>query len=130
MDGDIRRSMTEPFFIVKASRFVPIQLHIHDWVEFHYMYSGNCTENVRGQRFHMSKGQMLMIDALVPHALSPCEEGDIIIAILVKKEFLNRLLTRHLSQNSYISAFLINALYQQRKYQVSPAGFRKTQKTI
>ncbi|MGO4107885.1 AraC family transcriptional regulator [Paenibacillus sp. YAF4_2] len=51
--------------------------HQHDWAEFMYVISGNCTVETNKDVIAMRKGDLIMLDAGVPHRLivesgSPC----------------------------------------------------------
>ena len=51
----------------KESRFTDIPEHIHTVIEFVYVYSGSCTQEVDGRPIQMNQGDICMLDTNIPH---------------------------------------------------------------
>ncbi|MGM0110033.1 AraC family transcriptional regulator [Enterococcus sp. DIV0187] len=104
------------FNIVKHTRFVKVPPHIHNFIELNYIYSGSCTQIIDNKKVVLQKGQICLIDTSVPHSIENTTEQDIIINILVKKEYF----IKQLSQNSYSSSivfdFILNALSEKQSH--------------
>ena len=77
------------FSVIKQDRFEEVPLHVHDWLELNYVYSGSCSLYVNRTDITLSQGQMVLINTDAPHAVSRCEENDILINFLISREYLN-----------------------------------------
>lgn len=112
------------FAVVKQDRFEEVPLHIHDWLELGYIYSGSCTLTIQKSTVPLSAGQMVLIGQDVPHSVKRCSENDIFINFLLTHEYLNGTFFERLSHDNYLTRFFINALnttLQQRRYLVLSA---------
>ena len=49
------------FAVVKQDRFENVPLHIHEWLELSYIYSGSCTMTINKTTFRLKAGQMVLI---------------------------------------------------------------------
>ena len=78
------------FAVVKQDRFENVPLHIHEWLELSYIYSGSCTMTINKTTFRLKAGQMVLISQNAPHSVKRCSENDIIINFLLTREYLNR----------------------------------------
>ena len=96
--------------ILKNERFAAVPTHIHDFIEINYMYSGSCEQSIDGKKSLLKKGQMTLIDTRTPHSLGYTEENDIMINILIGKDYLNNQFFSKLSQHNLITSFFINAI--------------------
>ena len=77
------------FAVVKQDRFENVPLHIHEWLELSYIYSGSCTMTINKTAFRLKAGQMVLISQNTPHSVKRCSENDIIINFLLTREYLN-----------------------------------------
>lgn len=96
--------------INRNSRFDPVPMHIHEYIELSYVYSGRCPEVIRGEDIVLEQGQVLLLDTNVPHSVAELGEDDIMINLLLEKDYLYKNLFNHLSKDSVLSQFFINAL--------------------
>lgn len=96
--------------IIKHTRFTEVPLHMHSWIEINYVYSGTCTQLISDRRITLKTGQLCLIDTGVPHSIENTGEDDIIINILVHKEYLSTSFLSRLLNKGIISDFLINAI--------------------
>jgi AraC-type DNA-binding domain-containing proteins len=104
------------FNIVKHTRFIPVPSHIHNFIELNYIYSGTCTQIIDNNKVTLKKGQICLIDTSVPHSIEDTGQDDIIINLLVKKEyFLNQLNHNGLSSN-IVFDFILNALSETQNH--------------
>lgn len=92
------------------SRFSPVPMHTHNYVELSYVYSGTCPETVGSQDIILKKGQVLIIDTDSPHSVGWLDEDDIMINVLLSREYLHKNLFNHLSRDSILSDFFVNAM--------------------
>lgn len=98
------------FCINKESRFTFIPEHIHTVIELLYVYSGQCTQVIDGKVVKMKQGDLCLLDTNVPHSIQYIEEGDILISIEMRKEYLSMGFLSRLGEKGIINNFLINAL--------------------
>lgn len=101
------------FSVIKQDRFEEVPLHVHDWLELNYVYSGSCSLYVNRTDITLSQGQMVLINTDAPHAVSRCEENDILINFLISREYLNAAFFERIGKDNYLSAFFIEALNNQ-----------------
>ena len=45
------------FAVVKQDRFENVPLHIHEWLELSYIYSGSCTMTINKTTFRLKPGR-------------------------------------------------------------------------
>lgn len=117
------------FAVVKQDRFENVPLHIHEWLELSYIYSGSCTMTINKTTFRLKAGQMVLISQNAPHSVKRCSENDIIINFLLTREYLNGTFFERLSQDNYLTHFFIEALnttMQESRYIVFSRNKNKT----
>lgn len=98
--------------IKKNSRFNPVPEHVHSYIEINYVYSGTCPQLIDGNSIRLQKNQVLLIDTDCPHSIGLLQEDDIMISILIRKEFLHDRMFSQFSKDSILSRFFINALVE------------------
>nr|WP_314466489.1 AraC family transcriptional regulator [uncultured Clostridium sp.] len=96
--------------IKKNSRFIPVPVHVHDYVEINYVYSGICPQTIKNTDITLKKGQVLIIEPNVPHSIKETGEDDIMISFMVSKKYLRENLLDHFSTDSILSHFFINVM--------------------
>ena len=104
------------FNIVKHTRFVKVPSHIHNFIELNYIYSGSCTQIIDSKRVILKTGQICLIDTSVPHSIENTNEKDIIINILVKKEYFIKQLSQDSYRSSIVFDFILNALSETQNH--------------
>lgn len=98
------------FAVVKQDRFEEIPMHLHDWMELSYIYSGACTMTISGRLIRLEKGQMVLILQDTSHAVHSCGEEDIVVTFLLTREYLNGAFFERLSQDNYLTRLFIEHL--------------------
>lgn len=112
-DSDVLlKYSSTPLIIKKHSRFQSFPLHCHTWIEFNYMYSGSCTQIIEGSKLKLTKGQMLLLDSDTIHSIEPLGDNDILIVILIKKEYLTSEFFSKLSTENILTNFFLNSITQ------------------
>ena len=107
-DGYIPKN--DDFTIQKHNRFAPVPTHIHNFIEINYIFNGQCTQIIDGREVLLTKGQICLIDTDVPHSIKETGEQDIIINILIHKNyFKNQLLSNSLNKG-IITDFIMNVI--------------------
>lgn len=102
--------------IVKHSRYSVIPIHIHDYVEMNYIYSGSCSAIIQEKEIVLNQGDICIMDTNVPHTIINAEKDDIIINFLMKKSYFNASMLSRLSSNSIMSDFLLEAISKSQKH--------------
>lgn len=98
--------------IKRNSRFNPVPEHIHTYVELNYVYSGSCPQTIDQTPILLEKNQILLIDSGCPHSIEALGENDVMISILISKDFLKNHLFSQFSKDSRLSQFLIQAIHE------------------
>lgn len=104
------------FLISKHTRFTPVPMHIHNFIELNYIYSGSCTQVINDKKVVLRKDQICLIDTGIPHSIEYTGEKDILINILIQKDyFLKRFLADNLD-GGIVYDFVLNALSEHRSH--------------
>ena len=116
-ESDLIMSTTLPSLSIKRnSRFNPVPEHIHAHIEISYMYSGRCLQVVDGHPITLEKNQLLLIDTNCPHSIAALGEDDIMISVLINKDFLRDNVFTQFSKDSVLSHFFINAINEKTNH--------------
>lgn len=102
--------------VKRNSRFNPVPEHIHSYIEINYVYSGTCPQIIDGTPITLEKNQVLLIDTNCPHSIPALGENDIMISLLVQKEYLRNHIFSQFSKDSILSHFFINAINEQTNH--------------
>jgi len=104
-------------YIAKHNRFGPMIEHIHDFIEINYVYSGECTQYIKGQKILLTEGDFCVLDRDVPHSIDPLKEDDLLINILINDQTFTSLFCLQLERNnSLIGNFLATAFDEQAQH--------------
>lgn len=109
------KSQFHPHIMIsRHDRFAPVNEHMHnDWIELSYMYSGSCEQTINGkERFTLKKGQMLLMDSTAFHSIGNIGENDILINLLMEREFFNDIFFSHFSKDNILIKFFLNAIIE------------------
>ena len=63
----------------------------------------NCPQTIHGKEITLTKNQVLLIDTDCPHSISYLSENDIMISLMISKEFLKDHLFGQFSKESILS---------------------------
>lgn len=99
--------------VIKQDRYEAVPLHVHDWIELCYVYSGSCTLTIRGEELSLKEGELVLISSNTLHALSRCGENDILVNFVLTQEYLNTAFLQRLAQDSMLTQFLVQAFNSQ-----------------
>lgn len=103
------KSNAIPFLVRKHSRFRDYPLHIHDWIEITYMYSGSCRQIIEGKEYEMKQGELILMAPGTVHTILPLGDDDILVMIALGQKHLTNNFFNRLSSSSIVSDFFINA---------------------
>lgn len=100
----------EDYVVRRHGRFASVPTHIHNFIEIAYVYRGGLTQTICGREVHLSQGESCLIDTNVPHSIGPTGVDDIIINILIRREYLDSFLMRSELGHNIISDFIVTAM--------------------
>lgn len=98
------------FLIVPHTRYSAVPAHFHDYVEMSYVYSGQVQQTIHQTLVNLQQGQVSLIDTGTVHSIGLTTENDIMINVLLSKDYLSVPFLSRLSPNSIISEFFANAI--------------------
>ncbi len=98
-----------PFLVKKHSRFRSYPLHVHDWVELSYMYSGSCVQVINDTEYEMKQGQLMLMSPGIVHTINKLGTDDILIQIALGQNNLTHGFFNRISSTGIVSNFLLNA---------------------
>ena len=99
--------------VIKQDRYEAVPMHVHDWIELCYVYSGRCILSIQGEALSLKEGELVLISANTPHALSRCGENDILVNFVLTQEYLNTAFLQRLERDSMLTQFLVQAFNSQ-----------------
>lgn len=105
------------FAIRRKHRYVAMPRHRHEYIEIVYVLEGTSVHNIDGNEIKMNKGDLCIFNKNVIHDSVPLNASDTVINILLTSEFFDTNFMYLLSDNNYISNFIINSLYSKSKSQ-------------
>jgi AraC-like DNA-binding protein/mannose-6-phosphate isomerase-like protein (cupin superfamily) len=119
------------FTVNRKIRYIPVVEHRHDYIEIVYVLEGSYYQNINGKQIRMNKGDLCILDRNVIHGSSALSDSDVVVNFMLTTEFFDAIFMHLLSDDNYISNFIINSLYSTSKtqnylkYQVNDRSFLK-----
>lgn len=92
----------QEYFISKHNRFKPVLPHIHGTCEISYIYHGECTQYINGEKIILQKGDVIILDRKVVHSIEATGKKDIMINLQMKHNFFTLSFLQQLWGNSII----------------------------
>lgn len=107
----------QPNLIIKRnSRFSPVPEHVHSHIEMNYVYSGICPQTINGKEVILKPNQVLLIDVDCPHSIARLSKDDIMISLIIRREYLRDHLFSQFSKDSILSRFFVNAINEKTNH--------------
>lgn len=103
-------SSPQHFALSKQSRFAAVPEHSHSWFEIQYIYSGCCEEVVNNVSIQLTEGQLLCLDTDVLHSVGAAGENDIIINLLIHKDYCKKYLSNPFARDDAVTDFFASLL--------------------
>lgn len=100
------------FIITKSPRYTEVNEHDHEYIEMIYVYSGKLTQKINNQNITLNKGDICLLDTHCKHSLEYLDKDDIVINILLSKDFFDSIFVDLLYENDIISNLVIDSFYQ------------------
>lgn len=97
------------------SSFVP--WHYHDYLEIMYVFKGNCRVFLMGaevENLELKEGNILILDKKTIHRLEEIKQGNIILNLVIKKDYLTKHLLGRLSQKGLMTNFMVQSINKQK----------------
>ena len=94
----------------RHSRFRNYPLHMHDFVELAYMYSGHCLEVVNDGILDVAKGQVLLVDSDTVHTIQPLSEDDILVNVQIDKRYFDTSFFSRFDSDSIVTSFFVRSI--------------------
>jgi len=101
----------DKFVIRRKLRYCAIKEHKHEYIEIVYVLKGDFIQSIKGQKYKMEKGDFCIYDKNTLHASDTINEDHIVINMLLTPEFFDGVFMHLLSDDNYISNFIVNTLY-------------------
>ncbi|ULT57317.1 AraC family transcriptional regulator [Neobacillus drentensis] len=108
---------TNKFSIRRKTKFIPILKHKHEYIEMVYVLEGSFIQEIKGRQVEMNKGDLCILDKNIVHSSLPLRDSDVVVNIIITPEFFDGIFMHLLSDDNYISNFIINSLYSKSKVQ-------------
>lgn len=103
--------------VMRHVRYCEVREHVHDWIELSYMYDGFCTQTInKNVELTLKKGQLLLLDQDSIHSLGDTGENDILINILMDKEYFDEVFFSRFSRQNILVKFLLNAISEKKSH--------------
>jgi len=101
-DGDIA--------VTKNNRFSYVPAHTHSFIELNYMYAGNCTQYINGEKVVLHQHNLILMDKDIVQQIESTGTNDILVNILIKDDStMNQLFDYIPVSSNEITQFLYNA---------------------
>lgn len=105
----------EQMGIYRQDRFEPVREHCHNYVEINYIWSGAYTQVINGKTEVCRKGTLCILDTATKHTVSEGTEDDILINILLREEFFEKVLEKQISETGILMQFLKDMATKEQK---------------
>jgi YesN/AraC family two-component response regulator len=87
-------------------------------MEIMYAYKGSCEVLLVDERISLNEGNLLIIDKRTCHRVEEVKKGNIILNLVIKKDYLTKHLLNRLSKNSLITHFMLQSI-KNKKFEKS-----------
>lgn len=117
-EGDFFMSPYENIGVNRQDRFVDIRPHSHSYIELNYVWSGKCIQTIEGKEITSYEGDVCIFDTSIVHEIKKAGEEDVILNILMRKEFFVSAFLSRMTKQGILSEFLMDAVTksQQKKH--------------
>lgn len=85
--------------------------HRHNFVEMMYVYSGSCTQTIESRTVTLNTGDICILDCNVFHSVAPTGPDDLIINLLMKKEFFDANFFKRFNDSDLFTKFFTKMLF-------------------
>lgn len=101
--------------IYRQDRYSSVYAHRHNYVELCYIWSGVSRQVICGENVSLARGALCIFDMAASHTIAAAGDDDIIINILMRPEFFDKLLERRIAGDGVLMEFLTAAVRTQQQ---------------
>lgn len=101
--------------VTRQDRFNRVRAHKHDYIELCYVWSGICYQTIEGKAVTTEKGDVCIFDTHAVHSIESAGEDDILVNILMRREFFDTAFLSRMTVQGIVSEFLVDAVTESRK---------------
>ena len=98
--------------ISRHDRYYDVPEHSHAYIDMNYVFSGNCSVQINDNVIRLVKGDLCLLDCNVNHRVFPTGENDIILNIMLSKQYFINSFYNVLSGGGPISKFLADVMIE------------------
>ncbi len=98
--------------VMRHTRFLPVPLHRHSYIEGIYLHNGTLVQNIDGERIVMRQGDLMILNQGISHSIEVTGQSDIAINLVILPEFFQYLLSLAATDN-HIMNFIMDCMYDQ-----------------
>ena len=114
-EGSLFMAPGEKIVISRQDRYVKVLPHQHDYIELCYLWSGSCSQTIEGKKIVTSEGDVCIFDTQAVHAIEAGGENDILVNILMSREFFDTAFLSRMPRQGIVSEFLAESVTRSRK---------------
>lgn len=107
----------EKIVVSRQDRYVEVLPHQHDYIELCYLWSGSCGQTIEGKKIVTGEGDVCIFDTQAVHSIEPGGENDILVNILMSREFFDSAFLSRMPRQGIVSEFLAESVTKSRKKQ-------------
>jgi YesN/AraC family two-component response regulator len=91
LENDVLKlNVTDDIFVIsRHTRFAKMLNHTHNLFEMNYIYSGTFLQEIEGEKFKLTEGDIIILNKNVEHSIDKAGKGDILINFLAKEDFFD-----------------------------------------
>lgn len=101
--------------ISRQERFCEVLPHQHEFIELCYVWSGRSIQRIEGKEIETCKGDVCIFDTQAVHSIEAAGKEDILINILMRKEFFDTAFLSRMTRQGIVSEFLVEAVTKKRR---------------
>jgi AraC-like DNA-binding protein len=102
--------------VLRHPRYMPVRDHSHDFIEFVYIYQGDCIQHVNGKDIESQEGDLFLLAPGVYHHITTFDDDSIVIYIMIRKSTFQNAFMSLLKQSDLLSAFFAHVIYGKNTY--------------
>ena len=107
----------EKIVVSRQDRYVEVLPHQHYYIELCYLWSGSCSQTIEGKKIVTGEGDLCIFDTQSVHSIEPGGENDILVNILMSREFFDSAFLSRMPRQGIVSEFLAESVTKSRKKQ-------------
>ena len=99
----------------RQERFNTVHPHKHDYIELCYVWSGVCYQTIEGKKVITRQGDVCIFDTQAVHSIEAAKENDILVNIMMRREFFDAAFLSRMTKQGIVSEFLVDAVTKSRQ---------------